>query len=75
MDPIQKGIEGQMNAMADVLAEHFPGLGFAVFIFDFGEAGRFNYISNADRLDMIVALKEFQAVLEGRKMEPPETRQ
>ncbi|HEY1897027.1 MAG TPA: hypothetical protein VGG62_12170 [Terracidiphilus sp.] len=40
--------------------------GFALFIFDFGDGGRINYISNAERADMIATLKEFIAKSEGR---------
>lgn len=32
--------------------------GFALLIFDFNKPGETNYISNADRADMIEALKE-----------------
>lgn len=34
-------------------------LGFALLVFDFGEAGNLAWISNAQREDMIKALKEF----------------
>jgi len=44
-----------------------PGYGFALLVFGLGEtAGRMNYISNADREDMLAALKELVARFEGR---------
>ncbi len=50
--------------------------GFALFIFEFGktEGGRVNYVSNADRPDMLVAVREWLARAEGRVAET-ETRQ
>jgi len=39
--------------------------GFALFMFDF-KPGRISYISNADRQDMLAAIKEFIAKSEGR---------
>lgn len=33
--------------------------GFCLLVFDFGETGRMNYVSNAKREDMIPAIKEF----------------
>ncbi len=46
-------------------------LGFALFIFEFGktEGGRVNYVSNADRPDMLVAVREWLARAEGRVAE------
>lgn len=44
-----------------------PGYGFALLIFGLGEhPGRMNYVSNAAREDMIVAMKELIANMEGR---------
>lgn len=42
------------------------GYGFALLVFSFGDFGRMNYISNAERPDMLAALKEFIARAEGR---------
>lgn len=79
MDPIEPRVRSQANAIAMTLDDFLnggklPGLprkrkyGFGVLIFEFGkiEAGRMNWISNAERADMIVALKEMVAQLEGR---------
>jgi hypothetical protein len=46
-------------------------LGFVIMVFPFDapEGARTNYVSNADREDMIVALKEVVARFEGRRQE------
>ena len=43
-------------------------IGFALFVFKFGETagGKVNYVSNASRADMMVAVKEWLARHEGR---------
>jgi hypothetical protein len=65
-----------MNDVASLMTKIFKGYGFALFIFPFdGDSGRMNYISNAAREDMLVALKEFIANNEGRAHEPPEATQ
>lgn len=47
------------SAIEESLAEAFEQkMGFALFCFEFGKPGISNYISNADRSDMIKALKE-----------------
>lgn len=45
--------------------------GFALFYFEFGkvESGRVNYVSNASRPDMLVAVREWLARAEGRASE------
>jgi hypothetical protein len=81
--PIEEDFHGQMNALAVALDEMFngpelPGLprnkqvGFFLTCFHFDEPGRFNYISNADKLDVRAMLKEVVARIEGRLA--PETR-
>ena len=39
--------------------EHGEKLGFAILLFTFGEEGNLQYISNADRTDMIAMMREF----------------
>ena len=58
----------QMNAVAGALNEAFKPRGFTLLVFDLGgkPGQRMSYISNADRDDMIVAMKEFIAFHEGR---------
>lgn len=71
--PIEKEYIEQMNAIAQVLNELFNAdgkktNGFALLVFPFErEEGRMNYISNAARADMLLAMKEFIAINEGRK--------
>jgi len=51
-------------------------MAFALLIFEFGaEKGQSDYISNADRKDMITAMKEFIAQAEGMSAPVPETPQ
>jgi hypothetical protein len=65
-----------MNDVAAVMANIFKGYGFALFVFPFnGDRGRMNYISNAEREDMVAALKEFIANSEGRAHSAPESKQ
>jgi hypothetical protein len=71
--PVQAEYREKMNALAQVIDEFFNGkerpkrVGFAMLIFEFGpeDRGRVNYISNAERKDMLVAMKEFIARAEG----------
>jgi len=51
-------MQDTMKNAANLLGQIFPNLGFALFIFEFNKAGISNYISNADRENMILALKE-----------------
>jgi hypothetical protein len=56
-----------MNKLAEVLDDMFDGYGFSLLVFPLnGADGRMNYISNADRACMLVAMKEFIARNEGR---------
>lgn len=79
--PIDPKYVEMMNALMHTLDEVFnPGLprderkvGFFLAVFDMGEAdnaappaGRFNYISNAEKLDVRAMLKEIIARIEAR---------
>lgn len=75
MDPIEQAHREAMEAIMKALAELFPGMGIALMIFDFGDKGQLNYISNAERADVIAALKEFIARQEGRMPDAPKTPQ
>ena len=75
--PIAEQYRAQMNALAEMLDEYLNGedvkpkdrkIGFFLAIFPFNEQGRFNYISNADKLDVRAMLKEITARIEGRMM-------
>lgn len=77
-DPIQPEMHNFLNAMAKGLDIMFNGqdcppdkkkTGFFLFAFDYNdgpEQGRMNYISNSNRADVLVSLKEMVAQLEGR---------
>ena len=72
--PIEPEFHEKMNVLARFLDEQFNGdvpkaerkVGFCLLVFKFGEEGRCNYISNAERLDMIVLLKEQLARFQGQ---------
>lgn len=75
--PIESAYRRQMNALAAILDDSLNGdaepkkTGFVLLMFDFGEptsSSRMNYISNAERKDMLVALRELLANFEGRMM-------
>lgn len=53
-------IEGLLNEIGKSLGKKMPkGWGFNLLLFSFGEGGAMFYISNAQRPDMIAAMKEF----------------
>lgn len=61
----------EMSMVAEYLQQMFPDHGFALLVFDMNTTeGEMGWISNADRKDMLVALKEFIAHNEGRAMPP-----
>jgi len=73
--PIDPALHDLMNALAKTLDEVFNGIdcpasekkiGFFLTTFNFGEEGRFNYISNADKLDVRTMLKDILARIEAR---------
>jgi hypothetical protein len=68
-------LRDSMNRVGRLLGQTFEGRGFALFVFDYWPDGTMNYLSNADRADMLVALREFIAVNEDRAHEPPEGKQ
>jgi hypothetical protein len=68
MDPIPEKIRGTANALAQSLANALPkGVGFALFLFDLGPGGTMSYISNANRADMIEAIRELLVNMEKDK--------
>lgn len=73
--PIDPAFHAQMNALASVLDEAFNGancpegekkVGLFLTTFEFDAPGRFNYISNADKVDVRAMLKDVIARIEGR---------
>lgn len=75
-EPVEEQHRIVMTAVASMLSEAFEGYGFALLVFPFnGDKGRVNYISNAERPDMLAAMKEFIARAEGRMPAETETKQ
>lgn len=80
--PIQREVREKANELGRFLDEYLNGpklpllptggarkWGFALLVFKLGgptDGDRMNYISNAERADMLVAMKEFIARAEGR---------
>ena len=77
--PIESRFRRKMNALAATLDEWFNDtargkdrkVGFVLLV-PFGEEGRCNYISNAERADVVTMLKEQIARFEGQP-EPDQT--
>lgn len=65
-------LTGIARAVESVLRQEFGDkIGFALVVFEFGESETGNYISNADRLDMIKVLRATADRLEKRQDIPP----
>ncbi|MBX9587863.1 MAG: hypothetical protein K2X43_01070 [Hyphomonadaceae bacterium] len=80
--PIEPALHKLMNEIGHLISgaiDQSAGkgkYGFALLMFGFGpEKGRMNYISNAERETMIIALKELLARFQGFDVETPDTRQ
>ena len=59
-DPLRPEVAKEMKHIGMAIANELPdGFGFALFVFDFNEKGHISYMSNAQRPDMLRALKEF----------------
>jgi hypothetical protein len=59
-DQLRLQLEKQCAELGRVLKEKMPpGVGFTLFMFDFGEKGNMAYISTADREDSIKLTKEW----------------
>ena len=71
--PIEPEYIEEMNRLARFIDQRFNGLakgksrkaGFVLLVFPFGDQGRCNYISNAERDDVVVLLKEQLARFQG----------
>lgn len=75
MDPIRPDLIEKMNGIGKILGDNSKPYGFTLLVFDYGDSGYMNYISNANREDMIAAMKEFIAKHEGRSHDAPKTKQ
>lgn len=71
---MSKHVDAQkMRDIAGMIQKKIPKIGFALLVFDFNTPGIANYISNAQREDMILALEEKVKVLkEKRDIPTPE---
>lgn len=58
--PVQAEVVGIMEATLDALRAHLPGWQFTLFAFE-PNGSRYNYMSTADRPDMVAVLKAFVA--------------
>ncbi len=56
-----------MRQLGKMIQKKVKGLGFALIVFPFYDAGMSNYISNAEREDMIKALRETADRLESKQ--------
>ena len=75
--PIEPALHEKMTALAhgvdQILNGNAPAaktVGFVLLAFNFGERGRCNYISNADRADVVALLTEQLAYFKGMPDEP-----
>ena len=58
-----------LRTLATLVDEETPdGMGFAVFLFDFGPKGAMFYLSSADRRDVVSLLKEWIAREEAKEI-------
>lgn len=64
-----------MQVLGKTLDEVLEGCGFALLVFEFDKPAAVNYISNAERPDMLLAMKEFIARSEGRMHDAPASHQ
>lgn len=56
IEQMEQYVAGMGDALKDVM---YPGVGYALFLFDFGYDGNTAYISTADRDDMKRFIKEW----------------
>lgn len=72
--PVDAEYHGKMEFLAHQIDHLFNGdlrgqdreVGFVLLVFPFGDHGRANYMSNAERHDVVVMLKEQIARFEGQ---------
>ena len=68
----RRGMEAKAREIGRLIGAGMPkGWGFALLLFEFGPGGNASYISNAERADMIHALREQADVLERHGDTPP----
>jgi hypothetical protein len=75
--PVEKTYEGNMRFLARYIDRLFNGdlrgearkTGFVLMVFNFGDTGRANYMSNANREDVVNMMKEQIARFEAEPKE------
>ncbi len=74
IEDIPEELSKAMNEIAYSLNNIFKPMGFVLLVFDLNTTtGRMNYISNSRREDVLIAMKEYIAVQEGRRIESNES--
>lgn len=68
MDKFMRELASMINAN---ITDRYGEKGFTLLVFEFNKPGLSNYISNADRQSMIVALRETADRLEKNQDIPP----
>ena len=72
----QQELEADSRRLAEILGKELPeGVGFQLFVFGFGEEGNLAYISNAQREDCILAVREWLCHVEQGEMIDPTQQQ
>lgn len=65
-DAHRRALEADARDIGRTIQACLPkGVGFALLLFDFGPGGTMSWLSNAQRADMIRALREMIVRLEG----------
>lgn len=74
---VQPDLQDPMQALAEVILDALPGKGYALLAWDWSDepGGTMNYVSNALRDNIVVAMREFIAAHEERIQPAPETPQ
>jgi len=68
---IEEVIQGLASATQEVIKDLLGEMGFAILVFEFNRPGISHYVSNAERADMIDALRETADRLEKKQDIPP----
>lgn len=64
MNLIARNLDDQLNPLRHMTGKRVTG--FMLTVFDLGQQGRFNYISNADKIDVRQMLQDVLARLDSR---------
>lgn len=66
--PLHQLVDAEkVKEVGRMIKNQIPGLGFALLIFEFNKPGQCNYLSNADRSDMITAMFETATRLKNKE--------